>query len=60
MLGQRDNVCSAPMYDKDSEQRYKRNIWEDLIFAVQLLKNFNDELLKLHPEVTHRVRQLIN
>lgn len=59
MLGQRD-CATAPMCDKEYEERYKRNLWDDLIAAINLLKTFNGELLKLHPDVTHRIRQLMN
>lgn len=54
------NQCvSAPMYDKVYEDRYKRNQWDDLILAINLLKNFNEELNKLHPHVMSQVKMLI-
>lgn len=62
MLGQRDSCIgiSAPHYEKELHERWKRNIWEDLIFAIQLLNKFDEELKKLHPDVTHHIRQLMN
>lgn len=58
MLGQ-VNCVSAPMYDKCYEERYKRNQWDDLITAIHLLKNFNEELNKLHPHVTGQIKLII-
>jgi hypothetical protein len=62
MLGQRDSCMgiAAPAYEKELQERYKRSVWDDLIFAIQLLKNFDEELKKLHPDVTHRIRQIMN
>lgn len=59
MLGQ-SNCVSAPMYDRVYEERYKRNQWDDLVTAIHLLKNFNEELLKLHPQVINQIKQIIN
>ena len=62
MLGLNNTFCAvpSPAYEKDLQERYKRSMWDDLIFAVQLLKNFDEELRKLHPDVTYRIRQLMN
>ena len=45
MLGQRDSCMgiAAPAYEKELQERYKRSVWDDLIFAIQLLKNFDEE-----------------
>lgn len=59
MLGA-NQVVSAPMYDKCYEERYKRNQWDDLVTAIHLLKNLNDELSKLHPAVTGQIKLIIN
>lgn len=58
MLGQM-NCVSAPVYDKCYEERYKRNQWDDLVTAIHLLKTFNEELLKLHPQVISQIKFLI-
>lgn len=60
MLGTVNQCVSAPMYEKSYEERYKRNVFDDMVTAIHLMKGLNDELLKLHPQVIDRVRQLIN
>lgn len=58
MLGQVNHV-SESVYDKCYEERYKRNQWDDLVTGIHLLKTFNQELLKLHPQVIKQIKQLI-
>ena len=60
MLGSTSNCVSAPMYEKSYEERYKRNVFDDMVTAIHLMKGLNDELLKLHPQVMERVKQLIS
>lgn len=60
MLGSTNNCVSAPMYEKSYEERYKRNVFDDMVTAIHLMKGLNDELLKLHPQVMERVKQLIS
>lgn len=60
MLGQTDYVGTDPSCSKELGERRKRNVWDDLIFATQLLKRFDEELKKLHPDVIYRIRQIMN
>lgn len=53
------NQISTPLYDREYEERCKRNQWDDLIVAITLLRNFNSELIKLHPYVTSQIKLLI-
>ncbi len=60
MLGAINNCVSATMYEKSYEERYKRNVFDDMVIAIKLMKSLNDELLKLHPQVMERVKKLIS
>lgn len=60
MLGSMNSCVPSPMYEKSYEERYKRNVFDDMVTAIHLMKGFNDELLKLHPQVIERVKQLIH
>jgi hypothetical protein len=60
MLGSIGQCVQSTMYEKSYEERYKRNVFDDMVTAIHLLKGLNDELLKLHPQVIDRVKQLIN
>lgn len=60
MLGAVNQCVPSLMYEKSYEERYKRNVFDDMVTAIHLMKGLNDELLKLHPQVIDRVRQLIN
>lgn len=63
MLGQCDHhsvINSAPVYEKELQERWKRSVWEDLIFAIQLLKKFDEEINKLHPDIKRLTRRLMD
>lgn len=54
---------NTPMaIDPENEyaQRFKRDLYDDLIGAVELLRVFDMELNKLHPKVSDLIRVLIN
>lgn len=53
------NQCIAQSVNKDAEEKYKRCIFADMKIAIDLLKEFDDKLKVLHPDVIYRVRQLI-
>lgn len=53
------NQCIPTNTNKEAEERYKRCIFADMKIAIDLLKEFDDKLKVLHPDIIYRVRQLI-
>lgn len=60
MLGFYTNAVQAPMYDKSLELRYQRCVYNDLKLAIDFLKEFNEKLNSLHPEVINKIRVILN
>lgn len=58
MLG-RDVMNSPVLNDSPGNERYKRDLFDDLKIAIDLLKSFDDSLKKLHPEVLYKIRQIM-
>lgn len=56
MLG---NQCNVPMPCGADTERYKRDLFTDMKIAIDCLKEFNDKLNTLHPEVIYKIRSLI-
>lgn len=57
MLGRQEMNC-VPSNGGDSE-RYKRDMFEDMKTAIDHLKEFNDKLNTLHPDIIYKIRSLI-
>lgn len=57
MLGRQEMNC-VPSIGGDSE-RYKRDIFVDMKIAIDCLKEFNDKLNTLHPDIVYKIRSLI-
>ena len=55
MLGRDIMQCPAPSNDIQGE-RYKRDLFADLKIAIDLLKQFDDSLKTLHPDVIYKIR----
>lgn len=48
-------MCAAPLPDN----RWNRNMKDDMKTAIDLLWKFKEELEKLHPECTHVLERLL-
>lgn len=59
MLGRQENVCRPISSDSRLEDLYKRDLYEDLKIGLDCLKELNNKLLTLHPDVFYRIRQLM-
>jgi hypothetical protein len=57
MLGRQEQMC-VPSSGADAE-RYKRDIFVDMKIAIDCLKEFNDKLNTLHPDIVYKIRSLI-
>jgi hypothetical protein len=57
MLGRQENQCVPS--DGISSERYKRDIFTDMKIAIDCLKDFNDKLNALHPDIVYKIRALI-
>ena len=60
MLGRRDMQCMPSHSDPEVQKLYERDLFEDMKTAIDLLKDFNSKLNKLHPDVIYKIRSLIN
>jgi len=58
MLGRTGNDCMAQSVPEDNSAKYKRDIFTDMKIAIDYLKEFNNKLLELHPEVIYKIRQI--
>jgi hypothetical protein len=58
MLGKQEVNCVQGSSGPDSE-RYKRDLFVDMKIAIDCLKEFNDKLNTLHPEIIYKIRCLI-
>lgn len=58
MLGRQD-VCVPPNMDEVIKLRYQRDLFNDLKIAIDYLKEFNDKLNNLHPDVCYKIRSII-
>ena len=56
MLGRQEMNCVP---SNGSDERYKRDIFTDLKIAIDCLKEFNDKLNTLHPDIVYKIRSLI-
>ena len=62
MLG----VCNANSIYKESidgstsSQRYSRCFYTDMKTAIDCLKNFDEQLKTLHPDVAYKIRTLMS
>lgn len=59
MIGRQDSVCYPSNLENDQAELYKRDIYTDMKIAIDCLKEFNDKLKTLHPDVFYKIRQLI-
>jgi hypothetical protein len=60
MIG-RDTIgqCAPSNMDKNLEDRYKRCIFTDMKIAIDCLKELDDKLKTLHPDVYYKIVQII-
>jgi hypothetical protein len=58
MLGRCDANQCVPSNSGDAE-RYKRDIFTDMKIAIDCLRDLDEKLKVLHPDVFYKVRQLI-
>lgn len=57
-----NNICSVPADAKDQEiylSRCKRDLYEDLKTAIDCLKNLDDTLNTLHPDVRYKIQRFL-
>ena len=59
MLGRQENICRPLSSDSKVEDLYKRDLFEDLKIGLDCLKEFNNKLLTLHPDVLYKIRQIM-
>jgi hypothetical protein len=61
MLGRSYNESVQPVSERQlsSDDKYKRDIFEDMIIAMSLLRELDVKLSKLHPDIVYKIRQII-
>lgn len=58
MIGRTPQECLQSTNVADQE-RYKRNIFDDMKVAIDIIRGCNDALMALHPDVIYKIRQII-
>lgn len=60
MLGRQENACNNPFSsDSKTDNLYKRDLFEDMKIGLDCLKELNNKLLTLHPDVLYKIRQIM-
>jgi hypothetical protein len=58
MLGRQDNICLPTYADEATKLKYQRCMFADMKLAIDYLKEFNDKLNQLHPDILYKIKQI--